>query len=1427
MAVDSNELRQGTPPASGKARLPEISELGKYVIEKRIGAGGMGAVFLARDRDLKRLVALKVLPKDKAQNPTLVKRFRAEAQAAAQLRHENIVTVYESGEADGYLFIAMEYVDGADVHDLIVKRGRLPVKRSLEIMKQVAAALQHAYEQNIVHRDIKPSNLLIRRDGMVKLTDLGLARSVDETLETGITRAGTTVGTVDYMSPEQARSSKAADIRSDLYSLGCTWFHMLTGHAPFPDGSLTNKLQAHAINPPPDPRSENENVTEAIVAVIHRLMAKKPEARYQTPRELLDDLSQPSLLRSGLAQVLFDDAPASSKRSRRSTSVEADEEDDAPQEESRGPRRNATRNESAKRAPQLTPLDQWDEEEDEDRPSTPAARRSQRRSLDVDDEVEDEDETESTPRPGKRKSARPDETASTGSSKRSTVGLFDDDPAEDEADEPAAGGRKAKAASSKASGKSAPPKVMPPKLATAAVADDSDEPKGGIPWDLLRNVAIIAGLLVALGGVGVLVTQYGDQLGFGNAPPPRPAENLFEPSDPSGKSATAGGPAPGQIAGQPGAESVDGSGKSGPDGATMVEARPDATNPAAAATIVAATPNNTAPFDPDKRPDWFVDALGLANLPVYAVLPSQVDRNFPDLATALQAVSGTGGVIRLQGGVHRLSGISLPQNGRIAIVGDGQQRASIILGSVQASLAPGIVVPQGSLHLEDVDLFCDRSQLSPALGGDVDLIRVERGDLFVRRCSVTVVGPASTDQPTVVVFAAGTSANPHSRRVVLDHTFVRGQKTTALRLMSAKSDVFIDHCLAVGTEAPLLHLAAATVPTAGSAVSNASSESFRPANVLRLRSSTFVAPQRGLLLTASGQPAPTAIAVSQCLWTSHGSAEATLFDPRNWPEDATRGPQDPRFQNLRVFFRKSAVVGFPNLVQLAGESPLKVAEADTWQRIWSEAAPGTVFKIQDWPAGGIDEHGLVSYLKFDPVTLPEQILPGSSSYPGCGIDQVSLPAATAIKRALANLQRPIFPIETALAGERTLSIDAARDDLGATVNRAEVPAGGTLIVEVRGIGQRSITPVKVSGYRLIINVVPQDHSVLTLTVDGNRQLKAGGDPEGLFTVEQGTLEIRGANLLTQLTARPGLPRYLVAAKDATVILRDCDLRTGPAEVNGVQGLVRWQITGSGNGPTPQLVIEDSALLGAVPLVHGELQGGELLARNSLFASRGHAWDVKLHPTAERSPGQIDLRNCTFSSPRSSLRLVWPAAAVTGAPPLRIFVDRTVFGAPPPVQGESTGNSTILSQLGADPGPQAIEWWGDANAIASELDSWLKQENATADSPQAGVSLWQTTWGAEHETRLLAERGGVKFAEALSTKWGAGRPRMFQLHPDCKGAKWANGARPVGFSWERTTNEPAEKGPGDKPDKPSASKKPDKKKPDKPQPMSPVRPGISF
>ena len=282
---------------------------GKYAIRGILGKGGMGAVYLAEDVELSRLVALKILPKDKAQNATLVKRFKAEGQAAARLNHPNIVKVHEAGEINGQAYMALEYIQGTDAHGLLVKKGMLDPKQSTAIVRQVAEALRHAEELGIVHRDIKPSNLMIDGEGHVKLADMGLARSLADTEEAGITRAGTTVGTVDFMPPEQARDSKAADVRSDIYALGGTWYQLLTTQVPFPGGDLTNKLRAHATAPRPNPRDVNPEATEALTAVLHRMMAIDPTQRHQSAAALIADLDSLANAKERMIGVLFDDLP--------------------------------------------------------------------------------------------------------------------------------------------------------------------------------------------------------------------------------------------------------------------------------------------------------------------------------------------------------------------------------------------------------------------------------------------------------------------------------------------------------------------------------------------------------------------------------------------------------------------------------------------------------------------------------------------------------------------------------------------------------------------------------------------------------------------------------------------------------------------------------------------------------------------------------------------------------------------------------------------------------------------------------------------------------------------------------------------------------------------------------------------------------------
>jgi WD40 repeat protein/serine/threonine protein kinase len=274
-------------------RAPDLV-VGTYVLSERLGEGGMGQVFKARHSKLGRIVALKIIRKDRLQNAEALRRFHRETQAAAQLSHPNVVLAYDADRIGDSHFIAMEYVDGIDLSRLVKEQGPLPVEQACEYIRQGALGLQHAFERGLVHRDIKPGNLLLARepgkDGapVVKLLDLGLARvNFPDTDDANtLTCEGEVVGTPDFLAPEQARNAHRADIRADVYSLGCTLFFLLTGRAPFAGGTLTEKLLKHHWDAPPPIESVRPGVSPHISAVIARALAKRPEDRFQTPAEL-------------------------------------------------------------------------------------------------------------------------------------------------------------------------------------------------------------------------------------------------------------------------------------------------------------------------------------------------------------------------------------------------------------------------------------------------------------------------------------------------------------------------------------------------------------------------------------------------------------------------------------------------------------------------------------------------------------------------------------------------------------------------------------------------------------------------------------------------------------------------------------------------------------------------------------------------------------------------------------------------------------------------------------------------------------------------------------------------------------------------------------------------------------------------------------
>jgi serine/threonine protein kinase len=262
--------------------------LGDYKLIRPIAKGGMGQVFEAHQTRLGRSVALKVLNTNLADDPMFIQRFEREAKAAAAISHPNIVHVYDFGQADGHAFLVMEFIDGEDLAKIVAQAGKMPLSDGLRIVGDVASALQEAYARGIIHRDIKPANILLTKKGVVKVSDLGLARRLDEDVELTATGAG--IGTPHFMSPEQARDAHSVDHRADIYSLGITLLYLLTGKRPFDGKSSYSIVLAHSTEPLPSGLELGTELPANVETLIRHMAAKTPAERYSTYSELIADI---------------------------------------------------------------------------------------------------------------------------------------------------------------------------------------------------------------------------------------------------------------------------------------------------------------------------------------------------------------------------------------------------------------------------------------------------------------------------------------------------------------------------------------------------------------------------------------------------------------------------------------------------------------------------------------------------------------------------------------------------------------------------------------------------------------------------------------------------------------------------------------------------------------------------------------------------------------------------------------------------------------------------------------------------------------------------------------------------------------------------------------------------------------------------------
>jgi hypothetical protein len=300
------EAPVAAPTVPGVELPPELAGHARYRVCRLLGRGGMGAVYQAEHALMERPVALKVLRPGLLPDPDAVARFRQEVRAAARLHHPNLVAALDADQAGPVTFLVMEYVEGQSLAERVATRGPLPAAEACEYARQAALGLQHAHERGMVHRDVKPANLMLTRQGQVKVLDFGLARLLREQAPAGVestvlraaegqaaalTGPGVVMGTLDYVAPEQARDSRGADARADIYSLGCTLYFLLTGQVPFPAPNAAEKLARLLSEDPAALADLRPDLPAGLAGVVVRMMAKRPEHRYQTAREAADALA--------------------------------------------------------------------------------------------------------------------------------------------------------------------------------------------------------------------------------------------------------------------------------------------------------------------------------------------------------------------------------------------------------------------------------------------------------------------------------------------------------------------------------------------------------------------------------------------------------------------------------------------------------------------------------------------------------------------------------------------------------------------------------------------------------------------------------------------------------------------------------------------------------------------------------------------------------------------------------------------------------------------------------------------------------------------------------------------------------------------------------------------------------------------------------
>ena len=1264
--------------------------LGSYVLIKALGSGGMSNVFRAIHEESGSVVAVKVLPRTLAKNVTLLQRFIREAKSAEALDHPNIVAIFDRGFDQGRHYLVLEYVEGRDMHDRVRLNGTLGPGEAVNFIREVAEGLRYAAGRGMIHRDVKPANLLMTPDGHAKIIDLGLALQIEDEDER-VTRDGTTVGTVDYMAPEQARDSRQTSERSDIYSLGCTFYYLLTGSAPFPGGGLSDKLARHYKAPIPEVREHRSDVSESLSLLIRKMMEKRPENRQADYTQLiaaLDSLGDPTAGGQGGAGEVLD-------------ALIVDEDDEiglAPTESAI----SRAKDERVQRPPStrdhLLTAEIVDDEDDDGPPVPPPTSRPP------------------SSRPGPREVPSNREPAPPAEISLAELAALD-------ADEEAGGRRPVKPSSSSSSTRRPSPSTrsmqvspaMPASILGDVSEDDEDvegtagPPRRGSGDELPLKTWIAAGVLV---GLSIAIIGFAASMLISMTKPEKPPE-VAERAAEDGSIAD---PAPGP------AQPIPNYRPKGPTTpkprvpGVVTKPQPSTTPEVASAAIPVKEkvyPGDWEarlfPTNPSKAPP---PSEG-SRIAVRRVLVPGDEPQTSSIAAALSRagdlveiadsgpffeddcqVAGRSRLVRARGGVRPMIKIEATGNEIVK-----EQAAKIILGGSKPD----------HLVVEGIDIAVDVRDLPDH---QPSLFLCQGAELTLRDCSLTILNANDPARPTrFAVFRLVDGARPN--RIVLERSTIRGSIRTLVEIASARAEVVFDRSLVVGGSGPLIVVEPAE----------------RASRALYFHRSVIAT--RGLVLDLEGRSAPPAVrALGTTFAKIEGGSGASLF----LSKAASIGNPGSGFDWSG---EDNAFLGWPGWLSSGPDAPARVAGLAAVHANWPASDTSSRESAVPWPIWTLEDDIVPS--RIVPLAPELQATLGQVATPHPRIKELtigSLAHLTAPELSASLIPpfespaarpgnpgfvpgpkpAPLPPPEPNAMGPRLRNPvvpqangavkPLAVNPLNLTFNVEDAPWSGDLgkylaeklvegttraTIQVKGIGVHATSPIRLpDGISIAILGESAEGAKVPMPTFYPKPDAAG---RSVFEIHGGDLAIANLAFSAEKATRP---RHWIMVEDGLLGVRHCRFRDPGGAAPEVGPMISFVARGTAPigsrvGPfvsatdRPTARLKNCLIWTGGDAISADVGRGVVNLENCLVISGGPA--VALVPQdvdRDRFEADLILDRCTIAVDRTSI-LLRPAKGGTTGPsrPWLVATRKCVF---PRTQTSGAGGL-----LQVDPDAMARGW----------------------------------------------------------------------------------------------------------------------------------------